>query len=160
MDAFKKFVAKLAAWSIVLVAVATALWIWFCLAYVYSSGERAGYVQKFSSKGWVVKTWEGDLAMVNIPGAMTEHFLFTVRKKDVAERISQTIGQRVVLKYEQHRFLPGQILGETEYFVVDVRPEQAAAVQGQTPTPASQAQPAAGNQAQPAAAPVPSTAGK
>jgi hypothetical protein len=87
----------------------------------YSTGERAGYVQKFSKKGWVVKTWEGELAMVNLPGTMPEKFYFTVREDSVANRINQTLGKRVVLMYEQHIGLPTSLFGDTEYFVTGAR---------------------------------------
>ena len=70
----------------------SALWVWGSLTYVYSSGERAGYVQKISKKGWVIKTWEGELAMVNLPGAMPEKFAFTVREESVARRILRGYG--------------------------------------------------------------------
>jgi hypothetical protein len=92
------------------------------LHWAYSDGERAGYVQKFSRKGWVCKTWEGELAMASIPGSMPELFHFTVRDEAVAARLNQTMGQRVALRYEQHRGLPTSCFGETEYFVTDVRP--------------------------------------
>src|SRR5579864_374333 len=98
-----------------------ALYVWATLSYSYSSGERAGYVQKFSHKGWICKTWEGELAMVNLPGAMPEIFRFTVRDDGVAQRINQSMGQRVALHYEQHRGVPSSCFGETEYFVTDVR---------------------------------------
>jgi hypothetical protein len=88
----------------------------------YSEGERAGYVQKFSRKGWVCKTWEGELAMASIPGTMPELFRFTVRDDAVAAHLNKTMGQRVALSYEQHRGLPTSCFGETEYFVTDVRP--------------------------------------
>ncbi len=123
MEAFKRFLGKLAAWSLAIVTIVTAGWLWVSLKYVYSSGERAGYVQKFSRKGWIIKTWEGDLAMVNLPGAMSERFAFTVRNEEIAKQISESMGQRVVIKYDQHRFLPGTTFGETEYFVVSVRRE-------------------------------------
>jgi hypothetical protein len=92
------------------------------LRWSYSEGERAGYVQKFSRKGWICKTWEGELAMASIPGSMPELFAFTVRDDAVAARINQTMGQRVALSYGQHRGLPTSCLGETEYFVTGVRP--------------------------------------
>jgi hypothetical protein len=92
------------------------------LHWSYSEGERAGYVQKFSRKGWVCKTWEGELAMASIPGSMPELFRFTVRDDAVAARLNKTMGQRVALSYEQHRGLPSSCFGETEYFVIDVRP--------------------------------------
>jgi hypothetical protein len=92
------------------------------LHWSYSEGERAGYVQKFSRKGWVCKTWEGELAMASIPGTMPELFRFTVRDDAVAARLNKTMGQRVALSYEQHRGLPTSCFGETEYFVIEVRP--------------------------------------
>jgi hypothetical protein len=107
---------------VVVVAGGFALYAWGTLAYSYSSGERAGYVQKFSHKGWLCKTWEGELAMVNLPGAMPEVFRFTVRDGAVAARLDQTMGQRVALHYEQHRGVPTSCFGDTEYFVTDVRP--------------------------------------
>ena len=107
---------------LVLAGAGFALYAWATLAYSYSSGERAGYVQKFSHKGWLCKTWEGELAMVNLPGAMPEIFRFTVRDGAVAARLNQTMGQRVALHYEQHRGVPSSCFGDTEYFVTDVRP--------------------------------------
>ena len=99
-----------------------ALWAWITLSWDYADGERAGYVQKFSNKGWICKTWEGELAMVNLPGAMPEIFRFTVRDDAVAQQINQTMGQRVTLHYEQHVGVPTSCFGETDYFVTEVRP--------------------------------------
>lgn len=97
------------------------LYTWSVLAWSYSEGERAGYVQKFSKKGWVCKTWEGELAMVSIPGTMPEKFYFSVRDDGVAERINQSMGKRVSLSYEQHPGVPTSCFGETDYFVYDVK---------------------------------------
>ena len=36
-------------------------WTWLSLHWVYSEGERAGYVQKLSKKGWLCKTWKANL---------------------------------------------------------------------------------------------------
>lgn len=106
---------------LVLLAVAlSALYVFVALRWVYSSGERAGYVQKFSKKGWVCKTWEGEIAMANLPGAMPEVFPFTVRDDAVAAQINAELGARVVLGYEQHLGLPS-CFGETEYWVTRVR---------------------------------------
>jgi hypothetical protein len=107
---------------LVLIGGGFALYTWAALSYSYSSGDRAGYVQKFSHKGWLCKTWEGELAMVNLPGALPEIFRFTVRRDDVAARLNQSMGQRVALHYEQHRGVPSSCFGETEYFVTEVRP--------------------------------------
>jgi hypothetical protein len=99
-----------------------ALYVWAALRISYSEGDRAGYVQKFSRKGWICKTWEGELAMVNMPGAMPEIFLFTVRDDAVAAQLNQTLGQRVVLSYEEHRGIPTRCFGETGYSAVKPRP--------------------------------------
>ena len=98
-----------------------ALWAWITLSYDYSAGERAGFIQKFSRKGWICKTWEGELAMVNLPGAMPEIFRFSVRDDAVAKRINESMGKRVNLHYEQHFGVPGSCFGETDYFVTEVR---------------------------------------
>lgn len=98
-------------------AIVIALWIWVALGYTYASGERAGYVQKISKKGWLCKTWEGELAMANLPGTMPQIFSFTVRNDSIANVLEQTIGKQVSVTYEQHRGLPTSCFGETEYFI-------------------------------------------
>ena len=106
---------------IVVPIVVFALYTWSALSWSYSQGERAGYVQKFSRKGWICKTWEGELAMVNIPGSLTEKFQFTVRNDKIADYINASLGKRVALSYEQHVGIPTTCFGETEYFVTAVR---------------------------------------
>jgi hypothetical protein len=107
--------------GVVAAAVAVfALYTWASLSWSYSKGTRAGYVQKFSKKGWLVKTWEGELQMVPIPGATPEKFLFSVRDEEVANRITASMGKRATLAYEQHKGVPTRLFGETEYFVVAV----------------------------------------
>jgi hypothetical protein len=98
-----------------------ALYAWAAWSFTYSEGERAGYVQKFSKKGWVCKTWEGELAMANLPGAMPQIFYFTVRDDALAERINQVMGDRVTVHYRQHVGLPTSCFGDTQYFVDDVK---------------------------------------
>jgi hypothetical protein len=113
-------------WLLVALPVAAvalvALYVWAALSFSYSTGDRAGYVQKFSRKGWVCKTWEGELAMVTIPGSAPEIFRFTVRDDAVAAAINRLMGQRVALSYEQHVGVPTSCFGETQYFVVKARP--------------------------------------
>jgi hypothetical protein len=94
---------------------------WLTLHYSYSSGERSGYIQKISKKGWLCKTWEGELAMTTTPGTAPQIFPFSIRGETTAHRIEQTAGQRVVLSYEQHKGVPTSCFGETEYFVTGVR---------------------------------------
>ena len=92
----------------------------FVLKWSYSTGERAGWVQKFSNKGWFCKTWEGELALVSLPGTAVEKFYFTVREDDVADKINKVVGRRVSLHYEEKVGLPTSCFGETRYFVTGV----------------------------------------
>ncbi len=95
-------------------------WFAFALNWSYSSGERAGWVQKFSHKGWVCKTWEGELALVSLPGSTVEKFNFTVHDEAVAQKINAVMGKRVSLHYEEKVGLPTSCFGETRYFVKGV----------------------------------------
>jgi lysophospholipid acyltransferase (LPLAT)-like uncharacterized protein len=106
---------------VVIVIAGLAGFTWITLHWSYSEGERAGYVQKLSKKGFVCKTWEGEMAMVTMPGTVAEKFLFTVPSDAIAARINASVGKRVALHYQQHRWIPTSCFGETEYFVTDVR---------------------------------------
>lgn len=115
-----------AVWKALLVVVLTmlvigALYLLAVLNWSYAHGERAGYVQKFSNKGWLCKTWEGELSMVAMPGSMPEKFYFTVRDDAVAQKINDQMGKRVSLIYDQHVGIPFSCFGETGYFVSDVK---------------------------------------
>ncbi|MBS0369147.1 MAG: hypothetical protein JSS57_08105 [Proteobacteria bacterium] len=105
---------------LVLVVALAAGYTWLTLNWSYSSGERAGYVQKFSQKGWLCKTWEGELAIVAIPGSLPEIFKFTVRDDNVATAINTEMGKRVALSYEQHVGIPSTCFGETGYYVTKI----------------------------------------
>jgi hypothetical protein len=106
---------------IVLVVLGLAAFTWLTLSWTYAQGERAGYVQKFSRRGWLCKTWEGEIAMVTMPGTVAEKFQFTVRDDAVAAKINADIAKRVSLSYKQHKWIPTSCFGDTEYFVDDVR---------------------------------------
>jgi len=97
------------------------LYAWITLSWSFSKGERTGYIQKLSKSGWICKTWEGEMAMVTMPGAIPDKFLFSVRDEKVAERINKFAGKRVSLVYEQHKGVPTKCFGDTEYFIVDVK---------------------------------------
>ena len=105
---------------VVIPAAAFALFTWSALSFVYSRGERSGFVQKIAKKGWICPTWEGELAMANLPGAMPQIFYFTVRSDSIADVITKSMGKRVSLAYQQHRGVPTTCFGDTEYFVVGV----------------------------------------
>ena len=108
--------------SILLIPVVIiALWLWVTLGYTYSMGDRAGYVQKISKKGWICKTWEGELAQANLPGTMPQIFTFTVRSDSIARILEANAGKQVSLTYEQHRGIPTSCFGDTEYFVTKVQ---------------------------------------
>jgi hypothetical protein len=91
------------------------------LAFTYSSGDRIGYVQKLSRKGWLCKTWEGELQISNIPGSAPVLFHFTVRDDSIARLVQETEGKQVALTFEQHPGIPLSCFGDTEYFISSVR---------------------------------------
>lgn len=94
-----------------------ALYTWGALNWSYSDGDRAGFLQKFSKRGWICKTWEGELLLTSMPGAIPEKFQFTVRDNDIAKRLEQSLGKRVVLTYTQHKGVPSSCFGDSQYFV-------------------------------------------
>jgi hypothetical protein len=98
-----------------------AAWATITLAYTYSSGDRTGFNQKLSRKGWICKTWEGELAMTAAPGVAPEIFHYSVRDDSVARAIDALAGQRVKLTYEEHRGVPTSCFGETDYFATGVQ---------------------------------------
>jgi hypothetical protein len=127
MDWLKDFVANvlrpLLRWGIVLLVLATAGWVFFMFNWSYSDGDRAGYLQKFSRKGWICKTYEGELAMTTVPGVAPVIWTFSVQMwdDDLAQKINGQLGRKVVLHYQELRYLPTACFGETPYFVDSVK---------------------------------------
>ena len=123
----------------ILAVLLFASYIWLMLSWSYSRGERAGWVQKLSEKGYICKTWEGEMAMVTMPGSIPEKFLFTVRDDAIAEKIKAVMGKRVAIDYEEHIGLITSCFGDTGHFVKDVKviDETSAPliVPGQSPAP-------------------------
>lgn len=97
------------------------IYTFFTLHWVYSSGERVGFVQKISQKGFICKTYEGEQVLVTVPGTQAEKFFFTAKNEAVYNKINETNGQRVRLIYKQHKWIPTSCFGDTEYFVYDVK---------------------------------------
>jgi hypothetical protein len=118
-----------------LVVLVLGIWTLITLNYTYSTGERAGYVQKISQKGWICKTWEGEIAMANLPGAMPQIFEFSVRDDAIANQIQKHAGQRVSLTYDEHPGIPTSCFGDTPYFIVKVTPISDAVPLPATPPP-------------------------
>jgi len=106
---------------LVIALLGLAGFTYLTLHWSYSEGERAGYVQKLSRRGFICKTWEGEMAMVTMPGTVAEKFLFTVPNEAVAAKVNAAVGKRMALHYQQHRWIPSSCFGDTEYFVTDVR---------------------------------------
>ena len=114
-------------WQILLIGFLAAvggvasLWTLITLTFSYSEGDRIGYVQKFSHRGWVCRTWEGELAMTPVPGAVPQIFPFTVRDPAVVKRLQDAEGKRVALHYREKRGVPSSCFGDTNYFISDLR---------------------------------------
>jgi hypothetical protein len=107
--------------SLIVLAALTAAYFAAVLNWSYSTGDRAGWIQKLSDKGWICKTWEGELALVSLPGSATvEKFAFTVRDDAVAAEIVKVMGRRVTLHYEEKVGLPTSCFGETRHYVTHV----------------------------------------
>jgi hypothetical protein len=88
----------------------------------------------------VCKSWEGEIVLITMPGAIPEKFEFTVRDEGMADKINAAAGKRVVLHYEQHKFIPSSCFGDTEYFVDNIRElSDGSAAAPQTGTPAAYA---------------------
>lgn len=117
----KKTALKIAVMLVVAGGALCAGYIMIVLNWSYSKGERVGYIQKFSEKGWVCKTWEGELQMLPVPGALPEKFIFSVRDKAVIRALNSSMGKKVSLFYEQHKGIPTSCFGESEYFAVGAK---------------------------------------
>ncbi len=108
-------------WLVALPLLVFALYLTFVMSWSYSDGERAGYLQRFSHKGWICKTYEGELAMTTVPGVAPVLWNFTVKDEAVAAQLNALAGKRVVVYYEEHRGIPTTCYGETNHFVSSVR---------------------------------------
>jgi hypothetical protein len=99
-----------------LTAIGAGIWTWFSLSWSYSEGERAGVLQKFSKKGWICKTYEGELALYVVGGVAPQIWHFSTRDAAVAEQLFKAVGQQVQLHYTEHRGIPTSCFAETPYF--------------------------------------------
>ena len=101
---------------IAILILVPVLWTWFSLSWAYSEGERAGVLQKFSKKGWLCKTYEGELAQYVVGGVAPQIWHFSTRDEELAKALSQAVGEQVRLHYTEHRFVPTNCFAETPYF--------------------------------------------
>ena len=109
---------------------------WLTLHWSYSDGERAGLLQKFSRRGWICKTYEGEMVLATVATVNAEKFFFTVRDAGIAKQLTGYIGQHVTVHYEQRKWIPTSCFGDTEYFVT--RAQLGVPGQPQPPTPQTQ----------------------
>jgi len=103
--------------SLVGAAVLIALYTVFMLWWSYSEGERAGVLQKFSKRGWICKTYEGELAQYVVGGIAPQIWNFSVRDEALANQLHKVVGQQVRLHYTEHPGVPTNCFAETDYFV-------------------------------------------
>ena len=108
--------ARFLGFALLLAVVVAAAWTWFSLSWAYSEGERAGILQKFSKKGWICKTYEGELALYVVGGVAPQIWYFSTRDEKVAEQLSAAVGDHVRLHYTEHRGVPTSCFAETPYF--------------------------------------------
>jgi len=96
------------------------LYTWFALHWDYSNGSRSGLLQKFSKKGWVCKTYEGELWQSVVANVAPTIWLFTVREKRIALQLDTLVGKQVRVHYTEHRGIPTTCFGDTPYYVDSV----------------------------------------
>ena len=150
---------------LLLIVVGSGLWTWLTLAWAYADGERAGVLQKFVRRGWVCKTYEGEIALFYGggqylgPGTSPQLWDFSVRDKAVAEQLGKAVGRRVQLHYTEHPGIPTNCFADTRYFVDRVtitdnesgtQPTPSASPSASPPPSATPTPPPAGSTSTPA----------
>src|SRR5688572_27834284 len=109
-------VVKIASIVVGILVLAIAAWTFFTLSWAYSEGERAGVLQKFSRKGWICKTYEGELALYVVGGVAPQIWHFSTRDAELAKQLNAAVGEQVRLHYTEHRGVPTACFAETPYF--------------------------------------------
>jgi hypothetical protein len=120
----KKFII----WTVIILLLILGTFVYWKYYFTYSEGNRAGLLQKFSHRGNVFKTYEGELVLSSVESnknvaLASEKFFFSVQDKNLATKLSDLEGHMVVLHYRQKNgILPWR--GETEYIVDSVRQDR------------------------------------
>ena len=98
---------------------------WFAFIYYvpYSKGTRTGELIKFSSKGVIFKTWEGEISQ-GISGAQIFSFSVLDQEEEAIKALNEYQGQYVKLEYIE-RFGTFSFWGDSKYFITKVIPEQS-----------------------------------
>jgi len=111
---------RLGRWLVILlllIMVGVGLWTWLALSWAYSDGERAGVLQKFSRRGWVCKTQEGESAQYVVAGVSPQIWAFSVRDPVVGAQLNKVVGRKLQLHYTEHAGVPSSCFGDTRYYV-------------------------------------------
>jgi hypothetical protein len=111
--------------SIFLIIIFLGLFIYWKYFYTYSEGYRAGLLQKFSYKGTLIKTYEGEMILSSVSGRSdiviaSEKFFFSVTDETLASQLDTMQGKNVILHYKQKN-APLFWKGDTPYYVDSVR---------------------------------------
>lgn len=98
-----KRILKWSAFIILLLLFGFIYWKYF---YTYSEGYRAGLLQKFSSKGTIFKTYEGEMILSSISSSRdiaiaSEKFYFTLTNKNLVRSFDTLQGENVIVHYKQ-----------------------------------------------------------
>jgi len=116
---------KYLVWISFIIIVILAAFIYWKFAFTYSDGFRAGLLQKFSRKGTIFKTYEGEMILSSVQSnanvaIASEKFFFSVTDDSIAKKLEQMQGQFIVVHYEQKN---SSLMwrGDSEYLVDSVR---------------------------------------
>ena len=127
-SAWSRFVQKsrkVLRWTLIILIVFLGIFIYWKYFYTYSEGYRAGLLQKFSSKGVIFKTYEGEMILSSVSSnrdvaLASEKFLFTMTNKALVRQFDTLQGDMVIVHYRQKNGrLPWQ--GDTPYLVDSVK---------------------------------------
>lgn len=125
-SALKLMIRKVLLLFTALIVIITGIFIYWKYFYTYSNGYRAGLLQKFSHKGNIIKTFEGEMILSSVAGNMnvtiaSEKFYFSVTNHSLAKKLDTIQGQMVIVHYMQKN---GILFwhGDSSYLVDSVKP--------------------------------------
>jgi len=121
----KKVMKKFLIWVVIILFLLSGTFVYWKYYFTYSEGNRAGLLQKFSYRGNIFKTYEGELVLSSVESnknvaLASEKFFFSVQDKNLADKLSNLENHIVIVHYRQKNgILPWR--GETDYIVDSVR---------------------------------------
>jgi hypothetical protein len=123
---FKRLFRKISIIAALVILLILGLFLYWKYFYTYSDGYRAGLLQKFSRKGTLFKTYEGEIILSSIKGnsnvaIASEKFLFSVTSDSLAASMDTLQGQNVIVHYRQKN-APLFWRGDSPYIVDGVKP--------------------------------------